>query len=80
VGGRWEAFAVPDVYASIAQVDTETQARLAGTLELRAADPQRRAMLDADVGEIDFAPSARTGRSNHRSHYVDPVVARRAGS
>jgi SAM-dependent methyltransferase len=50
---------VPDVYASIAAVDTETQARLAGILELRAADPQQRAMLDAYVGEIDFTASAR---------------------
>jgi ubiquinone/menaquinone biosynthesis C-methylase UbiE len=50
---------MPDVYATIAEVDAETQERLAGILELRAADPQQRAMLDAYISEVEFGPSAR---------------------
>jgi SAM-dependent methyltransferase len=50
---------MPDVYATIADVDVETQERLAGILELRAADPQQRAMLDDYVSQIEFGPSAR---------------------
>jgi ubiquinone/menaquinone biosynthesis C-methylase UbiE len=50
---------VPDVYSMIAEVDDATQERLAGILELRAADTQQRAMLDAYLSEIDFAVSAR---------------------
>ena len=35
-----------DVYATIKEVDPAIQERLAGILELRAADPQQRAMLN----------------------------------
>ena len=35
---------MPDPYASIAQADEALQTRLAGVLELRAADPQQRAI------------------------------------
>ena len=41
-----------DPYASIAQADEALQTRLAGVLELRAADPQQRAMLHAYLSEI----------------------------
>jgi hypothetical protein len=37
---------MPDPYASIAQADEALQARLAGILELRAADIHQRAMLN----------------------------------
>jgi SAM-dependent methyltransferase len=50
---------MPDVYSMIADVDEGTQERLAGILELRAADPQQRAMLDAYVAEMDFTSSTR---------------------
>jgi hypothetical protein len=40
-------------------VDGVTQECVAGILELRAADPQQRAMLDAYLSEIEFAPSRR---------------------
>jgi ubiquinone/menaquinone biosynthesis C-methylase UbiE len=43
---------MPDPYASIAQTDRELQSRLAGVLELRAADPQQRAMLTAYLAEL----------------------------
>jgi ubiquinone/menaquinone biosynthesis C-methylase UbiE len=48
---------MPDPYASIAQADEALQTRLAGVLELRAADPQQRAMLNAYLSEIQL-PSA----------------------
>ena len=37
---------MPDVYATIAEVDIAVQQRLADVLELRAADPRQRAMLE----------------------------------
>jgi ubiquinone/menaquinone biosynthesis C-methylase UbiE len=49
---------VPDPYASIAQADEALQARLAGVLELRAADPQQRAMLNAYLSEIQLPDAA----------------------
>jgi ubiquinone/menaquinone biosynthesis C-methylase UbiE len=54
-----EGGAVPDVYATIADADVATQERLADILELRAADPQQRAMLDSYLSEIEFQPRAR---------------------
>ena len=48
---------MPDPYASIAQTDEALQARLAGVLELRAADPQQQAMLNSYLSEIQL-PSA----------------------
>jgi ubiquinone/menaquinone biosynthesis C-methylase UbiE len=51
--------AVPDVYATIAELDTPTQDRLAGILELRAADRQQRAMLESALSEVPFPSGAR---------------------
>src|SRR5262245_53822696 len=48
-----------DPYASIAQANEALQARLAGVLELRAADPQQRAMLNAYLSEIQLPNAAR---------------------
>ncbi len=56
---RGRRCAVPDVYATIADVDVEMQERLAGILELRAADPQQQMMLDSYLSEIEFPPGAR---------------------
>ena len=50
---------MPDVYATIAEADPETQQRLAEVLELRAADAQQRAMLEAYLSELDFPLQAR---------------------
>jgi len=50
---------VPDVYATIADLDTPTQERLAGILELRAADRQQRAMLESVLSEVRFPSGAR---------------------
>jgi hypothetical protein len=54
-----EGTAMADVYATITEVDPATQERLASILELRAADPQQRAMLDSYLSEIDFPRAAR---------------------
>ena len=49
---------MPDVYATIAEADPELQERLAGVLELRAADPAQRAMLDAYTAQLDLPDGA----------------------
>lgn len=50
---------MPDVYASIAEADQATQARLAEILEMRAADPQQRAMVEQYLSEIELPKGAR---------------------
>lgn len=50
---------MPDLYAIIAEVDPEVQERLAGVLELRAADHQQQAMLRAYVSDVEFPRAAR---------------------
>jgi ubiquinone/menaquinone biosynthesis C-methylase UbiE len=50
---------MPDVYASITEADTAMQERLADVLELRAADPQQRAMLESYTAELDLPAAAR---------------------
>jgi ubiquinone/menaquinone biosynthesis C-methylase UbiE len=49
---------MPDPYAHIASADAALQARLATVLELRAAEPQQRAMLGAYLSEIHLSDSA----------------------
>jgi ubiquinone/menaquinone biosynthesis C-methylase UbiE len=49
---------MPDPYASIAQADDAVQARLAEILELRAADPQQRAMVDSYLSELELPSDA----------------------
>jgi hypothetical protein len=43
---------LPDVYATIAEIDVAVQERLADILELRAADPQQRAVVDSYLSEM----------------------------
>ena len=49
---------MPDLYATIAQANETLQARLADVLEVRAADPQQRAMLDGYLAEIELPNAA----------------------
>lgn len=49
---------VADVYSTIADADHDVQARLAGVLELRAADSQQRDMLDSYLKDIEFPENA----------------------
>jgi ubiquinone/menaquinone biosynthesis C-methylase UbiE len=49
---------MPDPYASIAAADPTLQARLAAVLELRAAEPQQRAMLESYLADVSLPDSA----------------------
>lgn len=70
---------MPDVYATIADVDVATQERLAGILELRAADRQQRAMLDSYLSEIRFPSGARVLEIGCGTGAVTRVLAGRPG-
>jgi ubiquinone/menaquinone biosynthesis C-methylase UbiE len=50
---------MPDVWATVADLDSATQERLAGVLETRGADAQQQALRSAFLGEIDFPANAR---------------------
>lgn len=50
---------MPDVYATIASADDATLARLAATLELRAAEPGQRAMLADYTAALGLEEGAR---------------------
>lgn len=45
---------MPDLYATIGEVDKPIQERLADVLEMRAADDRQREMLESYLSEIDF--------------------------
>jgi ubiquinone/menaquinone biosynthesis C-methylase UbiE len=70
---------MPDVYATIAQVDVGTQERLADILELRAADEQQRAMLDSYLSAVEFPPNARVLEIGCGTGAVTRVLARQPG-
>lgn len=48
-----------DLYNHIADIDESAVRRIAGVLEVRAADPQQRRMLEDYLSVIDFPPEAR---------------------
>jgi ubiquinone/menaquinone biosynthesis C-methylase UbiE len=50
---------MPDLYATICEIDPAVQERLADILEMRAADPRQREMLASYLSEIDFPTDAR---------------------
>ena len=50
---------MPDIYANITEADGAMLERLAGVLELRAADGQQREMLESYTAELGLAPGAR---------------------
>ena len=54
-----EMIALLDPYTNIMETDPTVQEQLAKILELRAADPQQRAMLEAYLSEIEFPEGAR---------------------
>src|SRR5262245_15454089 len=70
---------MPDVYATIADADRATQERLAQILELRAIDPQQRAMLDSYLSEIDLASGTRVLEAGCGTGAVSRVLASRPG-
>jgi len=50
---------MPDVWATIADLDAAVQDRLAGVLETRGADVQQQAMRRAFLSEVEFGADAR---------------------
>ena len=50
---------MPDVYASITEIDSEIVDRIAHALEVRAADRQQQWMLESYLSQIAFPPDAR---------------------
>jgi cyclopropane fatty-acyl-phospholipid synthase-like methyltransferase len=68
---------MPDVYATIADIDVSMQERMAEILELRAADPQQRAMLDSYLAEIQLPPRARVLEIGCGTGAVTRILARR---
>lgn len=49
---------MPDLYAAIGNVPQDVQERLAGVLEMRAADARQREMLKSYLSEIEFPEKA----------------------
>jgi ubiquinone/menaquinone biosynthesis C-methylase UbiE len=68
-----------DPYAAISDVDRAIQERLADILELRAADPQQRAMLESYLTEVAFPSGARVLEVGCGTGSVSRVVARWPG-
>jgi SAM-dependent methyltransferase len=61
------------------EVDIAPQERLAAILELRAADPQQRAMLDSYLSEVEFPPAARVLEIGCGRGAVTRLLVRRPG-
>ena len=70
---------MPDLYAMITELDLEIQERLAGVLELRAADPQQQAMLRAYISDVEFPRAARVLDVGCGTGAVTRVLARWRG-
>lgn len=50
---------MPDIYNTITEAAAEVTARIAEVLEIRAAEPQQRRMLETYLAEIPFPANAR---------------------
>ena len=50
---------MPDIYNTITEADAAVTARIAEVLEIRAAEPQQKRMLENYLAEIPFPPDAR---------------------
>ncbi len=70
---------MPDVYTTIRETDRVVQERLADVLEMRAADPRQRAMLDAYLSEIEFPPAAQVLEIGCGTGAVSRVLAQWPG-
>jgi ubiquinone/menaquinone biosynthesis C-methylase UbiE len=64
-----------DVYANIGDAERAIQERLAAVLELRAADPQQRAIVDDYLRDVDIAPAARALDVGCGTGFVTRVLA-----
>ncbi|HEY1295486.1 MAG TPA: methyltransferase domain-containing protein [Chloroflexota bacterium] len=70
---------MPDIYASIADADPAFVQQLADRLELRAADPQQRAMLHSYLADVAFPDAARVLEVGCGSGAIARVLARWPG-
>ena len=70
---------MPDVYANIASVDREIQERLISAMELRAAEPRQREILETYLAWIDSPKNARILEVGCGTGAVTRVLARRQG-
>ena len=70
---------MPDAYATIADVDVETQKRLADILEMRAADSRMRAMLDSYLSVVEYPRGASFLEIGSGSGAVTRTLARLPG-
>jgi ubiquinone/menaquinone biosynthesis C-methylase UbiE len=68
-----------DVYATIADADPTLVERIGDALEIRAADPQQRAMLDAYLADIPFGSAARVMEVGCGTGAIARVLARWPG-
>jgi ubiquinone/menaquinone biosynthesis C-methylase UbiE len=66
---------MPDVYATITEADPATLERLIQAMEIRAAMPQQRAMLEAYLAQIEFPPGARVLEVGCGSGAIARVIA-----
>jgi ubiquinone/menaquinone biosynthesis C-methylase UbiE len=70
---------VPDVYATIATADPSAVDRLAAAMELRATDPQQRAMLLSYLDEVTLDDGARVLEVGCGTGAVSRVLIGRPG-
>jgi SAM-dependent methyltransferase len=70
---------MPDVYTSIRETDQALQERLADVLEMRAADPRQRTMLDTYLSEIEFPAAAQALEIGCGTGAVSRVLAQWPG-
>jgi ubiquinone/menaquinone biosynthesis C-methylase UbiE len=70
---------MPDVYATIEEADEAVQVQLADVLELRAADPQQRAMLEEYLADLPLPTGARLLEIGCGTGAVARVLAARPG-
>jgi SAM-dependent methyltransferase len=70
---------MPDPYANIAAVDPEIQARLIAAMEVRAAEPRQREILDTYLAWVELPANARLLEVGCGSGAITRVLAERAG-
>ena len=70
---------MPDVYANITSADRATQERLVTAMELRAAEPRQREILETYLAWIDWPENARILEVGCGTGAITRVLARRQG-
>ncbi|MGH6904723.1 MAG: methyltransferase domain-containing protein [Geminicoccaceae bacterium] len=71
---------MPDVYANITSADRATQERLVTAMELRAAEPRQREILETYLAWIDWPENARILEVGCGTGAITRVLARRQGA